>query len=99
MPPRYYYVYVIEGRDGRGRPVFYVGQSALRPEERLRQHKQGKRYCRDCKSKHYVKHVSRLRHELFAQYNPLPSRPAAERVERWLASRLHKKGYNVSGGH
>jgi hypothetical protein len=100
-PARPFYVYVIESRDDCGRAVFYVGQTQHTPEVRLAQHKKGKKYCVSCKSKHYVPRNAgmRLRHELFSRYNPLGSRLEAERVEKWLASRLRKQGYRVLGGH
>jgi len=95
-----YYVYVIEARDRAGRPVLYVGQSGKTPEERLREHKTCKRYCRGCRCRHYAPHAARLRHELFARYNPIiDDRKHAERIERWLADRLRKRGYRVIGGH
>lgn len=97
--PRHYYVYVIEAVDKRGSRIFYVGQSALRPEERLSQHSEGKRYCDSCITKFHVHGKKlKLRWDLFSQYNPLLSRDQAERVERWLAKKLRARGYNVRGG-
>lgn len=97
--PRFYYVYVIEAVDKRGSRIYYVGQSALKPEERLSQHEEGKRYCSTCVKKFHVHGKKlRLRWELFSQYNPLTSRVQAERVERWLAKKLKARGYNVRGG-
>jgi len=98
-----YYVYVIEVRSCRGRScrtVYYVGQSGKTPEERLIEHQRGHRYCRGCTERHYVRgDRMRLRHELFARYNPMTERDRAEAVEKWLASRLRKRGYEVVGGH
>lgn len=99
-PPRSYFVYVIESLDSNGRKVFYVGQTQHTPEKRLAQHRKGKKFCGSCRSRHYVPGSSmRLRHELFARYNPLWSREEAERIERWLAERLRRQGYRVLGGH
>ena len=99
MNPRHYYVYVIEAVDKRGSRIFYVGQSALRPEERLSQHAEGKRYCATCVTKYHVHGKKlKLRWDLFSQYNPLLSRDQADRVERWLAKTLRARGYNVRGG-
>lgn len=99
MNPRHYYVYVIEATDKRGSRIFYVGQSGLRPEERLSQHEEGKRYCDSCVKKFHVHGKKlKLRWDLFSSYNPLLSRSQAERVERWLYKKLKARGYNVRGG-
>jgi hypothetical protein len=95
-----YYVYVIQlddavgARDNPGYPSVYVGQSVRPPRERFEQHKRGYRASRVVR-----KHGRWLRSRLFEQYNPLPSRGAAEHAERELGSRLRKKGYTVYGGH
>jgi hypothetical protein len=95
-----YYVYVIQlddavgARDDPRYPPVYVGQSVRPPRERFEQHKRGYRASRVVE-----KHGRWLRSRLFEMYNPLPSRRAAERAERELASRLRKKGYTVYGGH
>jgi len=99
MRRRLYYVYVIESTD-EGRSVFYVGQSAKTPESRLKEQRSCKTYCSTCKCRHYAQgRGMKLRYDLFAQYNPLMTRPEAERVERWLARHLRKRGYRVMGGH
>lgn len=100
-PPRHYYVYVIEARDTRGRKIVYVGQSGKTPEERLRQHRSGcTRYCDACSCKHYIHgSIIGLRYDLFQRYNPLRSRPEAERIERLLARKLRRQGFLVRGGH
>lgn len=100
-PPRHYYVYVIEAVDPRGRRILYVGQSGKTPAQRLKQHKAVcTRYCATCECKHYIHgRVIGLRRDLYEQYNPLPNRPEAERVERLLAGKLRRRGYTVKGGH
>jgi hypothetical protein len=96
-----YNVYVLEAHDLAGRPVLYVGSTGKEPSERLRDHARGcKRYCPLCRCRKYVRgHRMRLRHELFAHYNPMSSRREAEEVERWLAQRLKRRGHQVVGGH
>jgi hypothetical protein len=95
-----YYIYVIELDDAAGprvdplKPVVYVGQSAHPPEIRFEQHRNGVHASR------WVRRYGvRLRPRLFARYNPLPTRPAAEQLEARLAARLRQKGYRVRGGH
>lgn len=95
-------MYVIEARDERGGLLMYVGSTQHTPERRLEQHKKGKKYCSTCKCKHYAGTVGgsmKLRYDLFASYNPQLSREDAERIERWLAAQLRKRGYRVRGGH
>jgi hypothetical protein len=89
-----YYVYVIElddsKRKGAEKPAVYVGHSFREPEVRLAQHINGQH------SSHHVRgHAVRLRWDLFAEYNPMPTRPQAEERERWLARRLEDEGYRV----
>lgn len=101
MTKRHYYVYVIEAYKN-GRRLFYVGQSAKTPVERFKEHDGScKTYCSTCKCRHYVpgKGRHKLRWDLFSAYNPLESRPEAEKIEKWLAARLRRQGYNVVGGH
>lgn len=72
----------------------YVGQTGKRPEERLLEHKSGKR-----SSRHVRRHGTELRADLMAD---LPvHRTAAEAMayERLLAARLALLGYGVKGGH
>ena len=101
LPPHVYYVYVIEAIDKNGRSVLYVGQSGKTPTQRLADHKSScPRYCTSCACRHYVKgEVKGLRRDLYAHYNPISSRKAAEEIERWLARLLRKRGYHVIGGH
>jgi len=98
-----YYVYVIEALDHLGRPFYYVGQSAKTPEVRFAEHKRGADYCKGkCQRKnkqHVHGRVVRLRHDLFASYNPIASRAHAEVIERWLGKKLRARGYTVKGGH
>ncbi len=100
MGERSYYVYVIELDDEAGprirpdRPVVYVGQSAVPPEQRFEQHLQGYR-----SSRKVQRFGRRLRPRLYRAHNPLPTREAAEAMERELARRLRKRGYVVHGGH
>jgi predicted GIY-YIG superfamily endonuclease len=89
-----YSVYVIElddsKRRGSQREALYVGQTVRSPEERLAQHQNHER-----SSRHVRGHVVRLRPDLYVQYNPLPTRAAAEAKEEWLAERLRAEGYDV----
>jgi hypothetical protein len=78
----------------------YVGQSAKTPAQRFEEHKGCKTYCKSCKCRHYVPgHLHKLRYDLFASYNPMHSRPEAEKIEKWLARKLRSRGYRVVGGH
>jgi hypothetical protein len=98
--PQGYYVYVIELDDAVGpridpsKPAVYVGQSAIPPEERFRQHLDGYK-----SSKHVRRYGRRLRPRLYRAQNPLPNRTAALEKEKELALRLRKRGYTVYGGH
>lgn len=100
MGERSYYVYVIELDDEAGprirpdRPVVYVGQSAVPPEQRFEQHLRGYR-----SSRKVQRFGRRLRPRLYRAHNPLPTREAAEAMERELARRLRNRGYVVHGGH
>lgn len=105
--PHEYNVYVIE-ETVHGKKKFYVGQSGKSPEARLGDHRAScKRYCNTCKCRRYMPradsgkggHAMKLRYDLFSRYNPMDSRREAEAVERWLAVRLKKQGYDVIGGH
>jgi hypothetical protein len=99
-PPRRYYVYVIELDDTVGdrrdpkHPSVYVGQSAVPPAERFRQHKEGYR-----SSRHVRKHGKYLRPGLYRHFNPMATREEAVAMERELARRLRNRGYTVYGGH
>jgi hypothetical protein len=94
------YVYVIELDDAVGprrdpsHPSLYVGQSAVPPPERFRQHKDGYR-----SSRYVRKHGTRLRPRLYRSLNPMATRDEAVAMERELARRLRNRGYTVYGGH
>jgi hypothetical protein len=98
--PGRYYVYVVELDDAvgprrhPGYPSIYVGQSAVPPEERLRQHKAGYR-----SSRYVRKHGKHLRPRLYRRFNPLATRDEAVAAEQELARRLRNRGYTVYGGH
>jgi hypothetical protein len=97
--PRYY-VYVVELDDTVGPrrnpryPSVYVGQSAVPPEERFRQHKDGHRA-----SRYVRKHGKYLRPGLYRHFNPMATREEAVAMEQELARRLRNRGYTVYGGH
>src|SRR6266508_5683715 len=97
---RRYYVYVVELDDAVGPrrdpryPSVYVGQSAVPPAERLRQHKDGYR-----SSRYVRKHGKHLRPRLYRHFNPMASRDEAVATELELARRLRNRGYMVYGGH
>jgi hypothetical protein len=99
-PEPRYYVYVIELDDAVGPrrdpryPSVYVGQSAVPPEQRFRQHLQGYR-----SSRHVRSHGKHLRPRLYRHFNPLASRDEALQTERELARRLRNRGYTIYGGH
>ena len=90
-----------KGPSETGVHTVYVGQSANVPTVRFKEHVRGKRYCETCEKKHYVPigHWVRLRKDLYQKYNPLPSREAAEKIEKHLAQVLRHQGYRVTGGH
>lgn len=93
-------VYVVELDDAVGPrrdpryPSVYVGQSAVPPAERLRQHKDGYRSSRYVRR--YGKH---LRPRLYRRLNPMATRDQAVAMEQELARRLRHRGYTVYGGH
>ena len=97
---RRYYVYVVELDDAVGArrhpryPSLYVGQSAVPPTERLRQHKEGYR-----SSRYVRKHGKHLRPRLYRRFNPMATREEAVAMEQELARRLRNRGYTVYGGH
>ena len=76
-------------RRGSGKPCVYVGQTALDPVERFRQHKSGYKACRIAKK--YGMHLMKKKYE---RLNPVPASEAVEQ-ERALALRLQRKGYAV----
>lgn len=97
---RRFYVYVVELDDAVGPrrdprfPSVYVGQSAVPPEERFRQHKEGYRA-----SRHVRRHGKYLRPRLYRHFNPIATREQAVTLEKELARRLRNRGYTVYGGH
>jgi hypothetical protein len=79
-------------RDPR-KPCVYVGMTGLTPEERLANHKAGR------KDASIVKRYGiRLLPELYAHLNPMPFAAAAQ-MESDLAEDLRQAGYAVTGGH
>ncbi len=73
------------------KPCVYVGQSAKTPENRFEQHLSGPKFY----SRWVRKYGRRLRPINYKRHNPLYSRWAAEKKEKWLAENLRKKGYGV----
>jgi hypothetical protein len=100
-PDRRYRVYVIESLQGRER-VFYVGQSAHSPSQRLAQHKAGVSYCKGCTKRSYA-HGSKmkLRQDLIGKLSKVAfrTRSEAERAEKMVARMLRGRGFTVEGGH
>jgi predicted GIY-YIG superfamily endonuclease len=92
---RHHSVYVVYLRNpkGDGRAGYYVGMTGLSPEQRLANHKAGK------KSAGVVKRFGvRLVPKLYAHLNPMTYREAVEAEPR-LAEDLRAQGYQVFGGH
>jgi hypothetical protein len=95
-----YYLYVVELDDRVGSrlnpkyPSVYVGQSAVPPAERFRQHKDGYR-----SSRYVRKHGKYLRPRLYRHFNPMTTREEAVAMEEELTRRLRNRGYTVYGGH
>jgi len=77
-------------RRGSGKPCAYVGQTALDPEERFRQHKSGHKAGLGI-AKKYGMYLMKKKYE---RLNPVPASEALEREEA-LALRLQRKGYAV----
>ncbi len=76
-------------RPRSGNPCVYVGETALDPENRFKQHMDG------YKSSKFVKNYGRrLLPEMYEHLNPVPHDEATEWEER-LAVRLQRKGYAV----
>ncbi|HOD19701.1 MAG TPA: GIY-YIG nuclease family protein [Candidatus Fermentibacter daniensis] len=72
------------------KPCVYVGSTALTPEERFIQHKNGTR------SNRYARRFGvRLRPRLYKNYQGIATRKLAELKEKRLAERLRKRGYAV----
>jgi hypothetical protein len=102
---RIYRVYVIEVIPPSRESYLYVGQTVLTPMERLYQHAGGKKYCRLCTNRRYIKNVQgtklRLRSDLAGLIGRgrFATRSEAERAERWLGRELRGMGYVIRGGH
>ena len=74
----------------KGNGCMYVGQSSKNPKIRFEQHKEGYR------SNTYAKvYGFKLRPDLYAKYNPIPTRKDAEEIEKMLAISLRKRGVGV----
>ena len=74
----------------KGNGCVYVGQSSRNPKLRFTQHKEG------YKSNKYAKvHGLRLRPDLYAKYNPIPTRQDAEQIEEMVGKELRKRGMGV----
>ena len=74
----------------KGNGCVYVGQSTRKPELRFDQHKEG------YKSNKYAKQFGlKLRPDLYAKYNPIPTRQDAEEIEIMLGKELSKRGIGV----
>ena len=87
-----FFVYVVE-LDRPPYPSVYVGSSALPPEERFQKHLHG-----GLGTSRYVRRQGvRLRPDLYAHLNPLPSREAAWLEEHRLRDRLVQSGFHVLG--
>lgn len=85
------YVVLLQRPDGR--IGFYVGQTALTPEERFAQHQAGIKA-----SRHVRKCGVHLMPELYARFNPMTREEAAAR-EAEIADRFRRQGCWVEGGH
>ncbi len=72
-----------------GKPCVYVGMTGLSPDLRFDKHKAGIQA-----NKFAQEYGLRLRPDLYAMYNPMPYRGAAE-MEVELAIGLREAGYGV----
>jgi predicted GIY-YIG superfamily endonuclease len=87
------YVVYLRNPKGDGRAGYYVGMTGLPPEERLANHKTGK------KAAGVVRRFGvRLVPRLYAHLNPMTYAEAVEAEPR-LAEELREQGYLVFGGH
>ena len=87
------YVVYLRNPKGDGRAGYYVGMTGLTPEERFRNHKNGR------KAAGIVRRCGeRLVPKLYAHLNPMPYAEAAA-MEVRLAGELRAQGYQVFGGH
>lgn len=96
--PRQYSVYVIEvdaaAEPSSGRPVVYVGETALSPDERYTRHREGGRTASAVVRRSGVS----LRLDLSARTGPFATRENAEAAELRLAEDLRSTGFDVFGG-
>ncbi len=87
------YVVYLRNPSGDGRAGYYVGMTGLSPEERFRNHKEGK------KAAGIVRRFGvRLVPRLYRHLNPMTYEDA-KAMEPLLADSLRKRGYRVFGGH
>ncbi len=91
--PRKCHGYVILLQKEDGATGFYVGQSALTPEERFAQHRAGVHPSRPVQR--WGQH---LMPEFYQRDNPM-TRAEAEEWERKTAEWMRKQGWWVEGGH
>jgi hypothetical protein len=87
------YVVYLRNPNGDGKAGYYVGMTGLAPEERFRNHKEGRKSARVVRT-----HGERLVPRLYAHLNPMPY-SKAKLMEVWLADSLRKRGFVVFGGH
>ena len=97
-PKPKYTVYVIElSRDCVTKPCalapLYVGQTAHSPEHRFAQHKAGGKLAAGKPHRYGV----RIRYDLM-KVGPFPTRKAAEKAEKDVASALERRGHPVFWG-
>ena len=86
------YVVLLEGvPSGTGKDV-YVGMTGLTPEERFANHKRGYK-----KNSKVMRYGVKLLPELYHDLNPMTYEQAC-RMEKVLANRLTKQGFNVFCG-
>jgi predicted GIY-YIG superfamily endonuclease len=87
------YVVYLRNPRGDGRAGYYVGMTGLSPEERFRNHKEGKKAAGVVR-----RHGVRLVPRLYRHLNPMTYEDA-KAMEPVLAESLRKRGYQVFGGH
>ena len=93
MPPHHsVYVVYLKNPRGDGRAGYYVGMTGLTPEERLANHKAGR------KAAGVVRRCGvRLVPRLYEHLNPM-TYEAACAMEKQLAEELRQRGFDVFGG-
>ena len=87
------YVVYLRNPKGDGKAAYYVGMTGLTPEERLQNHKKGRKA-----ASIVTRCGERLVPRLYEHLNPMPYAKAVE-MEVALADSLRKRGYVVYGGH